>query len=247
MSSIKAINRESREKLYVQMCSIVREQIENLEWPIGSQIPTEDELCRRYDVSKATVRIALAELVRTGYLKKLQGKGTFVLSSMPDLGITMKTTLTEYLFGEPVHVQKELLMRGVKKPPEDVQAHMKTDDDLYYIRCKRMVNNEAAYLEEAFLPLDSVPDIDTVDVCTVPFYEMMQQKTTKKILKVVQMIEMSVMNNDLAAILKDQNNASMLLLHRLIIGQDGKLIAYTRLMGSGRKYKLRTDLVQLPS
>jgi len=247
MSSIKTINRDSQEKLYVQMCSIVREQIENLEWPVGSQIPTEDDLCRRYDVSKATVRIAIAELVRTGYLKKLQGKGTFVIHSMPDLGITMKTVLTEHLFGETVNVQKELLVRGVKKPPEDIQAHLKTDNDIYYILCKRMVNNEAAYLEEAFLPLDIVPDIDEVDVCNMPFYEMMQKKATKKILKVVQMIEMAVMNEDTAAILKNSNGSSMLVLHRLIIGQDGKLIAYTRLMGSGRKYKLRTELVQITS
>jgi DNA-binding GntR family transcriptional regulator len=247
LSSLKTINRDSREKLYVQMCSIVREQIENLEWPIGSQIPTEDELCRRYDVSKATVRIALAELVRTGYLKKLQGKGTFVLSTVPDLGITMKTTLTENLFGEMVHAQKELLARGVKNPPEDIRAHLKTDNDIYYIQCKRMVNGETAYLEEAFLPLDIVPDIDEIDVCNMPFYEIMQQKATKKIFKVVQMVEMAEMDGDTAAILKNSSGSSMLVLHRLLIGQAGKLIAYTRLMGSGRKYKLRTELMQRTS
>jgi DNA-binding GntR family transcriptional regulator len=55
------------------------------------------------------------------------------------------------------------------------------------------------------------------------------------------------MNGDTAAILKNSNDSSMLVLHRLIIGQDGKLIAYTRLMGGGKKYKLRTELVQLTS
>jgi DNA-binding GntR family transcriptional regulator len=247
MWSIKAIDRHSQEKLYVQMCSIVREKIEKLDWPIGSQIPTEDELCKNYDVSKATVRMAIAELVRTGYLRKLQGKGTFVIQSMPDLGITMKTKLTENLFGEAVNAHKELLVRGVKKPPEDIKEHLKTDDDIYYILCKRVVNGEAAYLEESFLPLDIVPDIGEVDVCRMPFYEMMQQKAMKRIFKVVQMIEMAVMNDETATILKNSKGSSMLLLHRLIIGEDGRPIAYTRLMGSGRKYKLRTELVQISS
>jgi GntR family transcriptional regulator len=240
----KTIDRDSQEKLYVQMCSIVRNKIELLEWPVGSQIPTEDELCKTYDVSKATVRIAIAELVRTGYLRKLQGKGTFVIQSMPDLGITMKTKLTVELFGEVVSAHKELLVRGVKKPPKDVQVHLRSDKEVYYILCKRMVNGEPAYLEESFIQQDVVPDIDELDVRHLPFYEMMQQKANKKILKVVQMIELAEMNGDVAEILKHGNGPAMLVVHRLIISQEGKPIAYTRLMGSGTKYKLRTELVR---
>ncbi len=93
MLTEKTVDRESQQKLYVQMFSIIKEKIEQREWPVGSQIPTEDELCRTYDVSKATVRMAIADLVRSGYLKKLQGKGTFVMHAMPDLGITMKTQI----------------------------------------------------------------------------------------------------------------------------------------------------------
>ena len=38
----KTIDRDSQQKLYVQMYSIIKEQIEMCEWPAGSQIPTED-------------------------------------------------------------------------------------------------------------------------------------------------------------------------------------------------------------
>jgi hypothetical protein len=37
----------------------------------------------------------------------------------------------------------------------------------------------------------------------------------------------------------------MLLLHRLLVGTDGKPLAYTRLMGDGKKYKLQTELIQI--
>jgi len=85
----KTVDRESQQKLYVQMYSIIREKIEKNEWPIGTQIPTEDDLCKSYNVSKATVRMAITELVKNGYLKKQQGKGTFVTYSVPGLGIAM--------------------------------------------------------------------------------------------------------------------------------------------------------------
>ena len=244
MLTEKMVNRESQQKLYVQMYSIIKDKIEVREWIAGSQIPTEDELCKTYDVSKATVRMAIAELVRNGYLRKQQGKGTFVSHVLPDLGITMKTKLTEDMFGEGVVAKKEVLVKGVKVPPEDVRNFLKPEGPVFYILCKRVVLGEPAYLEESFVPLDVVPDIEEVDVCQTPFYEMMQQKAATKIQKVVQMIEISEMTGDSASILKSRTGSPMLMLHRLLVGTDGKPLAYTRLMGDGKKYKLQTEMIQ---
>jgi DNA-binding GntR family transcriptional regulator len=245
MLTEKTIDRDSQQKLYVQMYSIIKEKIESGEWPAGSQIPTEDELCRSHDVSKAPVRMAIAELVRSGYLRKKQGRGTFVSPSLPDRGITMKTKLTEDMFGEGVVAKKEVLVKGVKVPPQDVRNYLRADGDIYYVLCKRVVDGEPAYLEESFIPLDVVPDIDEVDICQTPFYEMMQQKAATKIQKVVQMIEIAEMTGDAASILKSGKGSSMLMLHRLLVGADGKPLAYTRLMGDGKKYKLQTEMIQI--
>lgn len=48
------------------------------QWKFGEQIPTENELCEQYDVSRITVRKAIHELESAGYLLSLSGKGTFV-------------------------------------------------------------------------------------------------------------------------------------------------------------------------
>ncbi len=245
MWTAKTVDRESTQKLYVQMYEIIREKIVSREWPAGSQIPTEDELCRTFDVSKATVRMAISELVRNGYLKKQQGKGTFVTQAPQNLGITMKTRLTEDMFGEGVSVRKELLVKGVQKPAKDVREILKMERDVYYILCKRVADGEPAYLEESFIPLDVVPGIEEEDVCQIPFYEMVQEKSEKKIHKVIQFIEITEARGDAAAILKAGEGTPVLLFHRLLVGTDGVPIAYTRLMGSGRKYKLQTELVQI--
>ena len=120
MLTEKTVDRESLQKLYVQMYSIIKEKIEKREWPHGAQIPTEDELCKSYDVSKATVRMAVAELVRGGHLKKQQGKGTFVTFTLQDPGVAMKTKLTEDMFGEGVNARKELIEKGLKEPSEEM-------------------------------------------------------------------------------------------------------------------------------
>jgi len=90
-----AIDRTKPQKLYSQLLEILIGHIVKDEWKVGSQIPTEDQLCDGYNVSKATVRLAVAELVSLGYLKKIQGRGTFVRRKKPVNRIPMLLSLGE--------------------------------------------------------------------------------------------------------------------------------------------------------
>ena len=64
--------------LYHQIEHLIRHRVAKNQYPPGSQIASEHELCRELKVSRITVREALRELVREGLLVKVQGKGTFV-------------------------------------------------------------------------------------------------------------------------------------------------------------------------
>lgn len=53
-------------------------------WYEGMLIPSESQLCQKYEVSRITVRRALKELEYSGFVKRVQGKGTFVKSNNRD-------------------------------------------------------------------------------------------------------------------------------------------------------------------
>lgn len=241
----KIVDRDSKEKLYVQIYSIIKEKIENGDWPSGKQIPIEDELCKTYDVSKVTVREAISELVREGYLKRQQGKGTFVTYSILNSGLAMKTRLTEDMFGEGVKVQKELLVKGIREPSEEIKTYLKAEDGVYYLFCKGVVEDEPAYIEELYIPLLLFPGIESEVTCPTSLYDLIQEKAIRKISKVVQTIEVTKIKGDAADILKVKEGAPALLLHRLFIGADGGSIAYVRLIGSSRRYKIQTEFERI--
>jgi len=48
---------------------------------VGDQLPNEDELAARFDVSRATIREAIRGLVEAGYLVRRHGTGTFVTAT----------------------------------------------------------------------------------------------------------------------------------------------------------------------
>ena len=72
------LDKHSSVPLYAQLKDILTERIENGDYPPGSQIPTEMTLCEELELSRPTVRQAIAELVSEGLLIIMKGKGTFV-------------------------------------------------------------------------------------------------------------------------------------------------------------------------
>lgn len=52
-------------------------------YPVGSRIPTENELAGQFDISRVTIRRALDLLVRDGYVESKQGSGYTVLTLSP--------------------------------------------------------------------------------------------------------------------------------------------------------------------
>lgn len=78
----KKLQADSSSPLYHQLMQRIRTDIDRGTYPIGTRIPPEHELEQLYQVSRVTVRRALAELTAEGLLERKQGKGTFVSAPM---------------------------------------------------------------------------------------------------------------------------------------------------------------------
>jgi len=70
-------------KLY----EILRRHITEGVYAEGDLLPSENELCRLYGMTRPTVRQSLAGLANDGYIRKHQGKGSIVQLPPRDIGI----------------------------------------------------------------------------------------------------------------------------------------------------------------
>ena len=91
---MKGLKAESSSPLYHQLMQRITADIERGTYPTGSRIPPEHELEQLYQVSRVTVRRALAELTAEGLLERKQGKGTFV--SEPEGNVRLKSLHSFY-------------------------------------------------------------------------------------------------------------------------------------------------------
>ena len=69
---------------YIQVYSTVRDWIYQGSYKPGSRLPTEEELCRLFQVSRITTRKAVDMLVDEGLVLRQPGRGTFVVEDLAD-------------------------------------------------------------------------------------------------------------------------------------------------------------------
>ncbi|HNK17178.1 MAG TPA: GntR family transcriptional regulator [Piscinibacter sp.] len=104
---------------HAEIAKDLAEQIASGKVPVGSLLPTEFELCERYDASRYTVRMALGQLQEQGLISRRKNVGTRVEASRPSGGFMQSLASVEDLaqFGA-THVR---VVRDVSEVVVDVQ------------------------------------------------------------------------------------------------------------------------------
>ena len=104
------------------LSDVVRNEMRRLilggEFPVGSKLPNEDQLCERFGVSRVTVREAVRALIEDGLVVRRRGSGTYV-TRRPLLRNSLDTNFsyTEYLEGSGVRAGRKLV--GMRRTGAD--------------------------------------------------------------------------------------------------------------------------------
>lgn len=239
----KLIDRENSQKLYVQLYEILKGKIESGEWAIDSQIPTEDELCKTYEISKATVRLAIAELARQGYLKRQQGKGTFVCKRIIPEGISMLTSFKENMLEAGINFTTKVLAQTVMMPTDDIDLKLDIHDDTHviYIKRLRMVDNEPVLLQDTYIPHYMCPSLLNEDLEKNSLLELLEKKYNIKITKVKDYIGIAYLNAEEGKLLGLPESSDALLLEQLFYSGETQ-IQYTRSIKRPDRFKFFIEL-----
>ena len=68
---------------YQELTDLLAKEIAEGIHPVGQNLPTELELCKRFSTSRFTVREALRQLIDSGIIIRRQGSGSRVISKIP--------------------------------------------------------------------------------------------------------------------------------------------------------------------
>ena len=99
------LDKTSAVPLYEQLRKALLEAITSGKLSAGTKLPTEEELCAQFGISRPVARQAYNMLIEEGFVERMRGRGTFVRS--PDTrGRFLNTQLSVAAEGGGLDVEK---------------------------------------------------------------------------------------------------------------------------------------------
>lgn len=107
------MNKPQSTPLYKKVIDELKSEIDSGHYKKGDLLPSENDLCKTYSTTRPTVRQALTELTRLGYIVRQHGKGSIVSEPKSGLGILS-------LKGATAGVGKKKLITKILTKPQKI-------------------------------------------------------------------------------------------------------------------------------
>ena len=194
------------EPLYRKLQNNLKTQIIAGVYREGDLLPSESELQQQYGVTRSTVRQALGELVREGYISKQQGKGSIVMKRLRrTLGVLSVKGFSEIVSEKKLAVSTVMIQKPSIAAWDESFFYPINDLEqkagCIYLKRLRRVEDEPVMLETTFIPNLNLPKF-----CSRPFVKGSLFET----LNVNYSIEITRVEQDLRSVLADPESAGFL-------------------------------------
>lgn len=163
VSRAQYIDKKSPLPTYQQIMNDILRRIEQREWKINDNLPTETELATEYGVSRVTLRQAMSLLEREQIIEKSQGKRAFVKNNPRQLIQELAFPSLDVLNQHSIPVQsKVILSKTTTAPSHSVQKGLKVsgDEPLLYVQRLFYRNDKPIGVNEVWFKISDVPDLD---------------------------------------------------------------------------------------
>lgn len=162
--------------LYRQLASALRTRIAAGQYPVGQKVPTEHELSRSYNVSRATVRNAIQLLSTEGLLKSRAGVGTIVIRAQAPVRSAMLRGLTDDLRVQGVATNARTMSARFITASPAIREKLELPRDervLHLVRVRDIVGSPFAIINN-YIP-ESV-GLDPKDDFSGSLYQLIERK-----------------------------------------------------------------------
>lgn len=119
---------------YAELGDLLQSAIERGDYAVGALLPTEMELCERFDVSRHTARAALARLISAGLVQRRPGVGTRVIAQNAAIRYEHGVDSMELLMQYASSTRLELLSGERLQAGTDMARLLEIGDDDGYLR-----------------------------------------------------------------------------------------------------------------
>jgi DNA-binding GntR family transcriptional regulator len=242
---------EDKRPLYQTVAEQLSTAIQEGVYPVGSMLPTEAELCAKFDVSRQTIREATRLLLQLGLVSRHQGVGTRVeratvaeqyvqrLGQLPDLWQYVKETRRKLLRVDDVPASQATVPL-----PGDADARWRMLEGLRFVGDERRpIAWTQLYVHPSYAAATDEKDRDLV-----PIYSLVERRFGIKTQSVRQQISAVAITGEKATLLRVPVGSPGLSVLRQYFSTDGEIfeVALSIHPADRYQYTMQLDLAYSP-
>ncbi len=163
---------------YLQIVESLGAELRDL--PPNCLIPTENQLAKRFAVSRVTVRRALAFLQRTGAISRQRGQGTIVNPPKLTRHMVPHCTIEQDFLNQGFEVETRLLAyEQMADPPQNIRSALRLgeEDCVGYLTLLRLVQDRIICLDQRFFPPKAAQRFEVGKIGFRPFHSILNDAT----------------------------------------------------------------------
>jgi GntR family transcriptional regulator len=236
----------ARLPLYAQVEDALVARISSGALPIGTQLPSEEELIREFNVSRTTIRTTIQNLVRQGLVEIRRGRGTFVASP----GIVQELTeLTGFVEDMKVLGRiptARVLSREIVTADPSVAERLMipTGTAVVQIRRVRLSDGVPLSFDETYLPEELGRRVMTDDLANEPIFTLLEERYDTPLIEADYVLEAATAAPAVAAALEIAVGSAIFLIERTSYTSGHRAVDYEKLHYRGDHIRFKTRLAR---
>ncbi|MCE4026224.1 GntR family transcriptional regulator [Microbacterium sp. Au-Mic1] len=232
--------------LWRQAVDAIIRDITELGLAEGMRLPTERDLCLRFDISRVTLRRALQQLVDDGVLTAHQGRGWFIapavgpkdwpnsLESFTETAHRMGLTASSRVLGAEI---------GQATLDEAEALGVAPGTRVFRVVRVRMLDRVPIAIDRALLPVSVAPDLLDVDWALESLYGVLEQRDVT-MHRADSIIEARSASDETAAALDIAPGSPVLAMQQVVTDRDDRPVLLSAIEYVGDRYRLRTTFTR---
>lgn len=230
------INPKANRAIYLQLLDMIEQQISERKLVPGDILPSENEFCEAYHISRTTIRQTLRELENLGLIMRKRGLGTFVCEPKVSRHLGNLYSFTEDMKKIGMTPSSRVLSyRLVSKSECTSQLQCFESDRLVEVVRLRLANGRPMLIERTYLPVSLCPNLSWEMLENYPLYSLLAERYKLVPSRAEETYEAVIMLKEESQQLECAPGEPAFLLKRFTWDQKERLIEYTKsIMPSSR-------------
>ncbi|MFI6053114.1 GntR family transcriptional regulator [Streptomyces violascens] len=230
--------------LWAQTAQLIQDEIQHRGLTAGARLPAERELCERLDISRVTLRKALAHLVDQNLVTASHGRGWFVAAPVPardwpnDLESFTTTARRKHMRPSSLVLHQELRPATLD---DGERLDVPAGAQLLRLERVRLLDDVPIAVDRTLLVASHAPGLDQVDFAAASLFEELRARGVE-LDRSETTIEARGADSALARHLGIEPGSPVLALDQTIYARGRRPVLLSMVEYSGDRYHLRTTL-----